>query len=192
MIFCQSMPHYHLSDFWTQHHSDAVDHHNSDMVTIDVPVEQRTLAQRIRSARKARGLTQGELAKAAGLKNQSIIGMLESGVRKSTTYIVQIAAALDVDPAWLQSGTGAADLLPSSNIQNGQADVTLPSDNVIAPAFDEPRRWPFSPEIHERILRLGAEEIAELESSLEHQLGLVEARLSRAKSATTKPSKRAS
>jgi transcriptional regulator with XRE-family HTH domain len=158
----------------------------------DSPVGQDSLAWRLRSARKARGWTQGELAKAAHLNNQSIIGMLESGARKSTTYIVQIAAALGVDPAWLQAGVGTADLLPSSSIQSEQSEVIFTSDNVAAPAFAEPRRWPFSPELHERIMRMGAEEIADLESSLDNHVGLIEARLSRAASTATRSSKRAS
>lgn len=158
----------------------------------DSPVGQDSLAWRLRSARKARGWTQGELAKAAHLNNQSIIGMLESGARKSTTYIVQIAAALGVDPAWLQAGVGTADLLPSPNTQSEQSEVIFTSDNVVAPAFDEPRRWPFSPELHERIMRLGPEDIANLERNLESQLETIESVLSRAASTATRSSKRAS
>lgn len=192
MIFCQFIPHYHSRDFPAQHHSDSIGYHNSDMGKNDSPVGQDSLAWRLRSARKARGWTQGELAKAAHLNNQSIIGMLESGARKSTTYIVQIAAALGVDPAWLQAGVGTADLLPSPNTQSEQSEVIFTSDNVVAPAFDEPRRWPFSPELHERIMRLGPEDIANLERNLESQLETIESVLSRAASTATRSSKRAS
>lgn len=95
--------------------------------------------------------------------------------------------ALDRDAA-----SGRSDLLPSSSIQSEQSEVIFTSDNVAAPAFAEQRRWPFSPELHERIMRMGAEEIADLESSLDNHVALIEARLSRAASAGTKQSKRAS
>lgn len=76
------------------------------MAKNEEPVDQSTLAWRIWKARTDAGLTQDQLAKRAGLKSQSIIGMLESGQRRRTTYIVQIADALMVDPAWLTEGRG--------------------------------------------------------------------------------------
>lgn len=65
-----------------------------------------TLATRLTSARNELGLTQGALARAAGLKNQSIIGSLESGHRKSSSYIPAIAEALKVNALWLAEGRG--------------------------------------------------------------------------------------
>ena len=95
--------------------------------------------------------------------------------------------ALDRDAA-----SGRSDLLPSSSIQSEQSEVRFTSDNVVAPAFDEPRRWPFSPELHKRIMRLGPEDIANLERNLESQLETIESVLSRAASTATRSSKRAS
>lgn len=66
----------------------------------------RTLADRLKAARDRKGLTQAELAKAAGLKNQSIIGSLESEYRKTSAYIPAIADALDVPAIWLSDGKG--------------------------------------------------------------------------------------
>lgn len=66
----------------------------------------KTLAERISESRKEAGLTQGQLAKAAGIKNQSTIGMLESGDRKKTTFIAEIASALGVNAQWLSHGVG--------------------------------------------------------------------------------------
>ena len=65
-----------------------------------------TLADRLRAARKEKGLTQTELAKKAGLAHQSNIGNLESGRHGSSTQLHAIAAALGVKPAWLETGRG--------------------------------------------------------------------------------------
>ncbi|SEN71597.1 helix-turn-helix domain-containing protein [Nitrosomonas marina] len=64
------------------------------------------LASRLKNCREELGLTQGELAKRAGVKNQSIIGSLESGYRKRSSYIPAIASVLGVDPLWLATGKG--------------------------------------------------------------------------------------
>ncbi len=71
--------------------------HNGDM---------KTLASRLSEARQNAGLTQADLAKLAGLKNQSIIGSLESGYRKTSSYIPAIAQALGVSALWLSDGRG--------------------------------------------------------------------------------------
>lgn len=63
-----------------------------------------TLAERLKICREKLGLTQTQLAKNAKLKNQSIIGSLESGYRKSSAYIPQIAEALGVESLWLTTG----------------------------------------------------------------------------------------
>lgn len=65
-----------------------------------------SLAIRLITARLEAGLTQDELARAAGVKNQSTIGMLESGARKKTSYITALAEALKVSPIWLAEGRG--------------------------------------------------------------------------------------
>ena len=65
-----------------------------------------TLSKRLKEAREEIGLTQGQLAKAAGLKNQSIIGALESGARKTSSHIPSIAAVCNVTALWLSKGTG--------------------------------------------------------------------------------------
>ena len=65
-----------------------------------------TLAKRLKHARAQTSLNQTQLAKKAGLKNQSIIGSLESGHRKSSAYIPAIAQALGVSAIWLATGRG--------------------------------------------------------------------------------------
>ena len=63
------------------------------------------LSDRIFSARMKSGLTQHQLAEKAGC-SQGLIGNLEAGIQKSSTKIIYIAAALEVDPVWLQMGDG--------------------------------------------------------------------------------------
>lgn len=97
------------------------------MAKNEEPVDQSTLAWRIWKARTDAGMTQGQLAKRAGLKSQSIIGMLESGQRRRTTYIVQIADALMVDPAWLTEGRGP------KRPEGGPAGVVVPIPDLAMP-----------------------------------------------------------
>lgn len=66
-----------------------------------------TIGDRIRDTRKARDMTQGDLAKRVGL-SQGTIGHIEAGRNDSSRYLVQIAAALGVRPEWLESGKGDA------------------------------------------------------------------------------------
>lgn len=80
------------------------------------------LAQRLIQARENKGLTQGALAKLAGV-SQGTIGNLEAGLRNSARKIVEIAAALDVDPAWLANGKGSmvSTPTPARSINQPQA-----------------------------------------------------------------------
>ncbi len=67
-----------------------------------------TLGERLKFARKKRGLSQASLAKLAGVA-QGTIGNLESGERKSPRGLLSIARALKVDPNWLETGKGHAE-----------------------------------------------------------------------------------
>lgn len=80
-----------------KHHREFVFDENQTM---------ETLAQRLTKKREEAKLSQSELARRARLKNQSIIAMLESGARKTSSYIPQIANALGVESLWLSSGIG--------------------------------------------------------------------------------------
>lgn len=64
-----------------------------------------TLAERLRWARAQRGLTQGQLAKRAGV-SQGTIGNAESGIRDKPRELLKIARALQASPDWLESGRG--------------------------------------------------------------------------------------
>lgn len=61
-------------------------------------------AHRVRARRAELKLSQGELAKAAGL-SQSTIAQIESGRNEGTTKMVELARALGVRESWLAEGT---------------------------------------------------------------------------------------
>ncbi len=62
-----------------------------------------TLAVRLKQARLKKKLTQEELAETVGIKQQAV-QRIEAGKVKSTSYVVQLAKALDVTPEWLALG----------------------------------------------------------------------------------------
>lgn len=84
---------------------------------------------RIRDTRAARGLTQTQLAKAAGC-GQSLIGNLESGAQKSTALLPQIARALGVSASWLADGVGQRDEPLSAMEPAAPYEVSPPSSEV--------------------------------------------------------------
>lgn len=64
-----------------------------------------TLAERLKQARKAAGLSQAALAKRVGT-GQSTIGSIENGRNHGSGFLVSIARALGISPDWLASGHG--------------------------------------------------------------------------------------
>lgn len=84
-------------------------------ITIVMPAqasihEVKTFSDRLRHARKLRGMTQQALARAGGL-SQSAIGSYESGQRQSSRALFKLAAALKVSAVWLDTGRGPMDAL---------------------------------------------------------------------------------
>ena len=84
------------------------------------------IADRMRQAREAGGLTQPELARRAGV-SQGTIGNIESGARKQPRDLLAIAAALNVSPAWLATGSGP--------MQPGESRLIDLTDNPDYPAI---------------------------------------------------------
>lgn len=75
----------------------------------------KTLGDRIREARKKKGWTQEDLAKAAGA-TQSAIGNVESDARRNPRILLGVAAALGRRPQWLLNEDGP-------EFDDGQANV---------------------------------------------------------------------
>lgn len=71
------------------------------------------LSNRMRTQRKAQGMSQEELAKAAGV-SQTTVAQIESGRNQGSKHLLAIARALNVSPDWLQSGKGS----PSNALSN--------------------------------------------------------------------------
>jgi transcriptional regulator with XRE-family HTH domain len=110
-----------------------------------IPRPMDTLASRLREARQAKGMTQQELAKAAGLA-QSTVGNVESGDRGGASSLALLAEALDVRYRWLRDGEGPRDL---------------------------PRTfWPFSSELQARVKQLEAEALRKAENLLRSHLDM--------------------
>lgn len=124
MIDVQSMAHYHYRDYQCQHQRDYAVYHNCDM---------KTLAERLTASRHAAKLSQSELAKRAGIKNQSTIGMLESGERKTTSYVPALASVLNVPALWLATGTGSNPLETTEDVTStiyAMAEKSAPLEQI--------------------------------------------------------------
>lgn len=92
-----------------------------------------TFGKIIKRLRTERGLSQRELAAAAGM-GQSDISKLERGAIIETTAIVRLAMALDVSPIYLETaderyaGFRALEIIPVVADTEGQTLVTVPDD----------------------------------------------------------------
>lgn len=87
------------------------------------------LSQRLVKARKARGLTQGDLARRSGMK-QPDISKIERGLIQQTTGIARLAQTLKVPVAWLELGEGPDPFDPTSGFSRSGSPT--PSDPVLA------------------------------------------------------------
>ncbi len=69
----------------------------------------KTLSSRLNHAMKLTGITQSELARRIGIKQQSI-SQICSGKSVRSRYTMQVAEALGVNPHWLGTGDGVIGL----------------------------------------------------------------------------------
>lgn len=84
------------------------------------------LPTRMKTARKQKGWSQVELARACGLK-QGAIGHLESGRSGNSMYLPQIASALQVSYEWLLRGKGEMHVSARPSVDSGLRQVPLRS-----------------------------------------------------------------
>lgn len=76
-----------------------------------------TIGERIKEARRLRGLSRPQLAEAARIKYPTLAG-IENNDQAGTTQLPQLAEALMVSPRWLQTGRGpmeASNSIPSED-----------------------------------------------------------------------------
>jgi transcriptional regulator with XRE-family HTH domain len=76
------------------------------MPTQDSQERRAVIASRIREARKAAGLSQGQVAKLLGLQRPSVSEMEADRRRVSSDELARLAELFDVNPKWLL-GDGA-------------------------------------------------------------------------------------
>ena len=88
-----------------------------------------SIGTRVREARKAAKMTQEELSKRSGLK-QSSISDLEVGKSQGTTYLATLAAALGVNPMWLETGRGPREAGQAPRDQEEPGILDLKAETV--------------------------------------------------------------
>ncbi|WP_312252743.1 S24 family peptidase [Stenotrophomonas sp.] len=81
-----------------------------------------TVGDRIKEARKLRGMSRPELAEAARVKYPTLAG-IENNDQAGTTQLPLIAEALGVSPKWLQTGRGPMEAGSASNDDSDWADI---------------------------------------------------------------------
>lgn len=86
-------------------------------------MNKETLGARLRATRKAKQLTQAQLAQRAGL-TQGTIGNIESGIRGYGESLLDIAKALEVDPAYLRGETDVKNPDSASNDSDVPGDLS--------------------------------------------------------------------
>lgn len=114
----------------------------------------KTLRGRLIRARKEKQMTQQQVADAARM-SQAAYQKLESGKAQRSKMLTSIAKVLDVDPYWLENGTGqmrqtSTETAPRSSAPSGEDEIEffgrmdpwgsntpLDSDEVEVPLFRE-------------------------------------------------------
>lgn len=96
-------------------------------------MQNLTLGDRLKKARKAAKMTQKELMDAAGMKSQGQISDIENGRNKSSTSLPEIAKALGVSYEWLAYGKDPKEDKPTKAEQspNWDNNVSVPDDTKL-------------------------------------------------------------
>lgn len=98
------------------------------------------IKDRLREARRNKGLSQAGLSKLLGV-SQASIAAIESGRNKRPTNLVSIAKALDVSPYWLETGKEDKEIIsnatPLGKIEEWDNDTPLSEDDCEAPLYKD-------------------------------------------------------
>lgn len=98
------------------------------------------IKDRLREARRNKGLSQAELSKLLGV-SQASIAAIEAGRNKRPTNLVSIAKALDVSPYWLETGKEDKEIVsnatPLGKIEEWDNDTPLSEDDCEAPLYKD-------------------------------------------------------
>lgn len=98
------------------------------------------IKDRLREARRNKGLSQARLSKLLGV-SQASIAAIEAGRNKRPTNLVSIAKALDVSPYWLETGKEDKEIIsnatPLGKIEEWDNDTPLSEDDCEAPLYKD-------------------------------------------------------
>lgn len=89
-----------------------------------------SLAERVKRAREELGMTQSDLARAAGVK-PGTIAFIENGTTRNPIRLLDIARALNRSPRWLMDGVEDA-----QNGVNGEKNSHGAGNKITFPAFE--------------------------------------------------------
>lgn len=103
-----------------------------------------TLGTRIESVMQEKGMTQRGLARAVGIRQQSVFYLLRGtkGVAPRSRHIAKIADVLGVDPLWLETGLGdrrGSGVVTSGGERIGKRIPIKTADNVLDPTLPTQR-----------------------------------------------------
>jgi transcriptional regulator with XRE-family HTH domain len=118
-------------------------------------------SDRLRHARKLRGLSQAALARACGL-SQGAIANYESKSRRNAKEIFRLAEALQVNALWLALGTGPMDA-PEEPETSTHSTFALAESGAHRNSLSG---WPFHKIAPETFWRLSAKDRALIEDAV--------------------------
>lgn len=142
----------------------------------------KTIGERLRYARNLKVWSQDALSDISGVK-QGTISKLERGDSQTSTFIPQLAHALDCSPMWLAEGVGnPPELPPVSEPHRDFEHVDLPdgtalvTDTILVPQISwvqagnfEEMVTPYGADIAEKWVRCPAEEYGSVTFALRNQ-----------------------
>ena len=92
-------------------------------ISVVIVATMKTVAERLKHAREAKGWSQARLASAAEL-SQSAVGNIEAGVRQAKGSLPVLAKALSVSYEWLANGVGDMQAAATPIPYNGPSSLS--------------------------------------------------------------------